>query len=301
MLVFGSLLVQPVLASTLKVVVGPSLNVAEIVATSNTTLVFTYPPDSKISGFLNGFNYSLSLSAVNVPPDSEAFLAFQHELRRGFENITLINMSVGLSVSAHANATALVVVKNVVVDAWATGIFNKTRSHVEGNFGWKSFVVKGDLDVDFEGRVIEVNTVGSAMILPFGEDSWLAGFLLHVFGGGPLWSSSTINFSAFNTPLSEWARSYNPATNTTTFTKSVGSNLLFREELSVNGQNYSVSLIYDPSSTISIPGYAVARGDTVIVEAAPPGVVQKNTAIAVSLIVLAVVFAASLLLRRKTG
>lgn len=288
-------------ASTLSVIVGPSLNIAKIVATSQVTLVFTYPSDSAVSSALNGFNYSVSLNAPNVPPDSDAFRSFQHELRRGFENITLINMSVSLSESAKANSTSLVVVKTVVIDAWATGVFNKTRSHVEGNFGWKSFVVKGDLDVDFDGRTVDINTVGSAMLFPFGDGGWFAGFLLHAFGGGPLWSSSTINFSAFNTPLSQWSRSYNPTTNTTTFSKTVNSKLLYSESVSINGRNYSVSLSYDPSSTISIPGYAVANGNTVIVEAAPPGVMQRNTAIEVSIAVVAIVVVGSLLLRRKTG
>lgn len=300
-LMVASFLVQGVGASTLQVVVGPSLNTAQIIATSQATLVFTYPAGSAVSKALSGFNYSVTLSALNVPRDSDAFVAFQHQLRRGFENITLINMSVYLNEYAQANTTSLVVVKNVVIKAWATGVFNKTRSHVEGNFGWKSFVVKGNLDVDFEGHTVDINTVGSAILLPLGGKGVLASFLLGSFGDRPLWSSSTINFSVFNTPLSQWKRSYNAATNTTTFSKSVSSTLLFREQVSVNGQNYSVSLSYDPASTISVPGYAVAKGDTVIVQPAPPGVLQRNTVIAVSVAVIAIVVAASLLLRRKMG
>jgi len=294
-------LVAPIVgASTLRVIVGGSLKTAEIVATSNTNLVFTYPSTSQISGLLNGFNYSVQLSAPNVPAESDAFQAFQHQLRRGFQNITLINMSVYLTLAAHANKTSLVVTKTVVIQAWATGIFNKTNARVVGDFGWKDFEVKGNLDVDFGGRTFDINTVGSTILSPFGEDEGFVGFMMHSFGSGPLWSASTINFSALDTPLSQWARSYNPSTNTTTFSKTLSSTFLYREEASVNGENYTVSLSYDPSSSITLPGYAVANGNTVIVEQAPPGTTQRSTAIIVSVAVIAIVVVASLLLRRNT-
>ncbi len=287
-------------ASTLQVIVGGSLKTAEIVATSHTNLVFAYPSTSLVSSALNGFNYSVELSAPNVPPESDAFQAFQHQLRRGFQNITLTNMSVYLSLDAHANTTSLVVTKTVVIQAWATGIFNKTNSRVVGDFGWKNFEVKGNLDVDFDGQTFDINTVGSTILFPFGGDEGLVGFMMHSFGGGPLWSASTINFSALNTPLSQWTRSYNPSTNTTIFSKTVSSTFLYREETSVNGENYTISLSYDPSCSITLPGYAVANGNAVIVQQAPPGSTQRGTAIIVSVAVIAIVVAASVLLRRNT-
>ncbi|MEM3655616.1 MAG: hypothetical protein QW453_05415 [Thermoprotei archaeon] len=299
-LLAGGIVTPLVGASTLQVIVGSSLKTAEIVATSNTNMVFTYPSTSLISRGLNGFNYSVNLSAVNVPPESEAFRAFQYQLRQGFRNITLLNMSVGVDIVAHANASSLVVSKTVVIQAWVTGIFNKTTSNrVVGNFGWKNFEVKGNLDVDFDGRILDINTVGSAMLFPFGNMGF-AGFMLHSFGGRPVWSASTINFSALNTPLSEWARSYNPSTNTTTFSKTVSSTFLYREEAIINGENYTLSVSYDPSSIVVLPGYAVANGNTVMVEQSPPQVVQRSTAIIVSIVVIVIVVAASLLLRRTT-
>ncbi len=287
-------------ASTLQVYVGPSLKTAELVANTTAYVVFTYPQSSPLSGALNGFNYSVQLENPSVPPGSPAFEVFQHQLRRGFANITLINMSVYYYVSSHANTTSLVVEKTVVINAWATGVFNKTNSRVEGNFAWKNFWVKGKLEVDFDGRSLDVNTVGSTLLFPLGGVAAFNAAIMGAFGGGALWSASTINFSSLSSPLSSWKRTYNPMANTTVFSKTVGSNIVLSDQVSINGQRYTMSLAYDPSSEIVVPGYAVANGNTVIVEAAPPAVVQRNTAIIVSVAVIVIVVVASLALRRNT-
>ncbi len=266
-----ALITSPLLAnaSTLNVYVEPSLSQAKLVATTTSDLLFTYPSSSRVSNLLNGFTYSVQLSANNVPSDSQAFHQFEAELRAAYYNITLENMSVSYQLYSSANQTTLNVTKIVTITAWATGIFNKTKSHVEANFAWKNFQVKGPWQLNFNGRYVDVNTVGQGMLYPIGQQSVLPSLLLTFFTSQAILSTSTINFSQLNTPLSEWSRTYNAATNTTTFSKSVSGNFLLNASVAVNGEQYALKVYQDPSSTITVSGYAIAQGNTLVIESAP--------------------------------
>ncbi|MGC8709721.1 MAG: hypothetical protein ACP5RL_05445, partial [Thermoplasmata archaeon] len=88
---------------------------------------------------------------------------------------------------------------------------------------------------------------------------------------------STLNYTMFSKSLSSWQRTYDPNTNTTTFYYNASKYILFNAEwkisnLSMTGLNgnYSLKIEYDPSSTITTPGYATASGDTIVISPTAP-------------------------------
>ncbi|MGC9076737.1 MAG: hypothetical protein ACP5HT_05845 [Conexivisphaera sp.] len=67
-------------AATITVTAYPAQNVSNIVINDSVYVIFTYPAGSYISNELNGSNYSLTFSAINIPRDSGTFMRFQNAL-----------------------------------------------------------------------------------------------------------------------------------------------------------------------------------------------------------------------------
>ena len=298
-LISTAMLVAPIAANaaTVTVTAYPTQNVSNLVINDTVSVIFTYPANSFISRQLSGLNYSMQLSAINIPKNSGAFESFQNALRQGNSSITLLNMSITESKSLVANATALIIKRSTIINAWVSGIFNKTPSgRIMGNFGWKSFKVDSRLDVDFNGHSEDINFIGNSFFAPMGGKLLIMSLLMsdqlealsHI---------STINFSAFNTPLSQWTRTYNPSTNMTSFTKSVPVETLFTASLSVNNNTYSIRAVSDPSYTLNVQGYAVANGNTLILTS-PPQTNYTEYAAVVVIVVIAVAGAAIYLRKR---
>ncbi|BBE42135.1 hypothetical protein [Conexivisphaera calida] len=294
-------------AATVTVTAYPAQNVSNIVINDSVYVIFTYPAGSHISSELNGSNYSLVLSAINIPRDSGAFMKFQSALQGGQgddqdqdqgynSSITLLNMSVTESKSLVANSTTMIMSRSTLISAWVSGIFNRTGTgKIVGNFAWKSFRMGDRLDVDFDGEAEDVNFIGSSFFAPIGG-KFMPMYMLMAAPLGQISQIPTINFSAFNEPLSQWTRTYNPSTGITTFTKSASSQTLYNASLTVNGRTYSIRVVSDPSYTINVEGYAVASGNTIIVTSPPP----NYTEYAVAAVVVVVAVAGALIyLRRK--
>jgi hypothetical protein len=270
-------------ASTATVTALPSLNMSKLVIDDFVNATFTYPSNSYISQELSGTSYSLKISNINVPQDSEAFQSFENALQNQDPSITLVNMSVSMSKTINSNNTALVINRNVIITAWVSGTFNRTSNKLTVNFGWKNFDVKNEIDVEDQG----INFVGSNFFLfgPLNNKMMFLGFLNSI----PLKQESTLNFSAFNTPLSQWARSYNPSDNMTSFSKAIQSTSIYSASLSINGQNYSIKIVSDPAFTINVPGYAVASGNNITIMQSPPTSVQYIAAIAVVIVIASII------------
>jgi len=268
-------------ASTATVTVLPSLNMSKVVIDDSVNATFTYPYNSYISQELSGISYSFKISNINVQQDSDAFQYFENALQNQDPSITLVNMSISVSKTINANNTALVINRNVIITAWVSGIFNRTSNAV--NFGWKNFDVKNEIDVEDQG----INFVNSNFFLfgPLNNKMMFLGFLNSM----PIKQASTLNFSAFNTPLSQWARSYNPSDNMTSFSKAIQSTSIYSASLSINGQNYSMKIVSDPAFTINVPGYAVASGNNITIMQSPPTSVQYIAAIVVVIIVASII------------
>ena len=273
-------------ASTVNITLNPTSGLAQVASMSNTVLVFRYPSNSSVSNYLNGFNYSQQLSGF-VPRGTVAAEDFQNVLRGYSSGVSVQNMSVSLNMNANANTTALVITRNVVINTWVSGVFNGTGHNVTADLRWKAFVVKGSFNVPLDGHDVDLNMMGSAMLQPLGNDQFASGFLGHAFGEDSVWSKPTIDFSALNSPLTNWTRNYDSSTNTTTFTKNISAQANYSASVSVNGQTYSISMTQDPSSTIKVLGYAVPSGDSLTFQPAPAAITPIDTVLIAVLISIA--------------
>ena len=204
---------------------------------------------------------------------------FQDALRNYTSDVTVQNLSASLSTTAKANTTAMVITRQTNITGFVSGVFNVTNGTVTANLGWKAFAIRGPFDVPLDGHNYDLNTLGSAAIMPMGGVA--SSFLSGSFGDRNIWSRSTIDFSSLSTPLTNWTRVYNSATNTTTFTKTINTLANYSSSVSFNGQNYSLSMTYDPSSTISVIGYASAQGNNLVFGPVPQNFTYPTIAVAV--------------------
>ena len=208
---------------------------------------------------------------------------FQDALRNYTSEVTVQNLSASLSTIAKANTTAMVITRQTNITGYVSGVFNVTNGTVTANLGWKAFVITGPFVVPLDGHDYDLNTLGSAATMPMGGVA--SSFLSGSFGDRNIWSRSTIDFSSLNTPLTNWTRVYNSATNTTTFTKTINTLANYSSSVSFNGQSYSLSMTYDPSSTISVSGYASPQGNTLVFGAAPQNYAYPVIAVVVVAII----------------
>lgn len=261
-------------ASTATVMAYPTQNVSNLIINDTVLAILQYPSGSFISKSLQGRNYSISYSAFASGP-STPLLVLQRALRKYDPNITVINATVTMVKALSANSTTLVFRRSSLISVWVSGIFNKTAAGAVGNFKWKAFRVDEPLYFSFGGN-FQGNEGGNYNgneqdINYFGGD-FFEGMGVSFLGdlGGMIPEFSTINFSEFNTPLSQWNRVYDASKNITYFTRSSPTQVLYSASLTVNGQTFSIHIVSDPSYTIGVQGYAVAQGNTIVVSPSPP-------------------------------
>jgi hypothetical protein len=256
-------------ASTLTVDLNPTTQVAKLTSTSTTNFVLSYPANSTLSSYLKGYNSSSSLSG-SFNSSSGGLRHFLEAFRDGAgENVSVTNMTVSYSYSANANSTALVVEKQTTITGSVAGLFKVTNGSVTADLGWRSFYVSGALDLDLGNQTVDVNLAGSAITQSiFGRGAGTA-LLSEMFAGGGLWTRPTLNFSSLSSPLSTWARNYDPLTNTTTFSKTVAGNSTFSASFSGGGGAYSLTMTSDPSASISTKGFAQAAGNSLVFSKPP--------------------------------
>jgi len=274
-------------ASTLTVNLNPKTGLAEVNSVSTTKIVFTYPSGSAISNYLKSESSSLALKG-----SFDGSTSGVHELQSTFDDedshVSVKNMSVALDYTAKGNTTALVVDKKTNVTAWVSGVFSIVNGSVTADLGWRAFVIRGALNLPLEDHSVDINLVGSTMQDSVSDHATAAGFLSNAFGSGSLWNRPTLNFSALNTPLSAWTKSYNSATNTTTFSKTISGQSTFTASVDYNGQKYSLSAVSDPSGVVNVKGYANAVGNSLVMTQAPPSAPTSLLAAGVVVVALAV-------------
>ncbi len=255
-------------ASTLTVNLNPKTQTATLDSVSTTKLVFTYPANSTISSNLRDVNSSFSLSG-KFDSTSPGAQAFQGTFDEWDHHVSVSNISVAVSFSAKGNTTALVVNKVTQVNATVLGAFSVVNGSVAANLGWRAFVVRGAMNLPFEGHDVDINLAGPAMEDSLGSHPFAAGWLMSSFGSGSFWNRPTLNFSQLNTPLSTWTKNYDSATNTTTFSKTISGQNTFSIQADFNGQKYSLTEISDPSGVVNVQGYANASGDSLVIASEP--------------------------------
>jgi len=271
-------------ASTLTVNLNPKTGVAQVDSVSTTKIVFTYPSDSTVSKYLRNVSSSFSLSGEFDGSSQGA-----HLLQGSFDawngHISVTNMSVAVSYSAIGNATALIINKSTDVNATVTGVFQVVNGTVSANLGWRAFIVRGALNLPLDGRMVDVNLAGDAMEDSLGSHAEASMWLANAFGGGSFWNRPTLNFSQLSTPLDTWTKNYDAAINTTTFSKTISGQNTYSIQANLNGQQYSLSEISDPSGVLSVQGYANASGDSLVMASAPASASISSGVLALVIVV----------------
>ena len=256
-------------ASTLTVNLDPSSKVAKLTSVSTTNLVLTYPANSTLSSYLKSYNSSLSLSG-NFNSSDEGLRSFQGHLDdQANDSITVQNMTVGYKYSAKANDTALVVSLETDITAQVSGVFKISNGTITADLAWRSFHINGAMDLNLEGREVDVNQVGSTLSQSVAGRGVSEEALAGMFAGNGMWAEPTLNFSSLSAPLSDWTRSYDSITNTTTYSKTISGQSTLSSKYSHGGETYSLTLTSDPSASISTHGYAVASGNSLVITKAP--------------------------------
>lgn len=256
-------------ASTLTVDLNPQTQVAKVNSLSATKIVFTYPANSAIAKYLENVSSSESLNASFTGGMGV------RELQGSFDNrdtsVAVQNMTVALSYSAKGNATALVIDKTTNLTSYVTGVFKVVNGTVHADLGWRAYVVSGPMDLDMHDHAVDINMVGSMVQDSLATHVFALGFIMSAFGGSGVWNSPTLNFTALNTPLTSWIKSYDANTNTTTFTKTIAGESTFSATFSEDGQNYTMSEVSDPTGVVVVRGYANAQVNSLVIVPAPAG------------------------------
>ena len=273
-------------ASTLTVNLNPTTGLAKVDSVSTTQIVFTYPAGSSMSSNLKNASSSLDLNG-SFAGNSNGAKVLQGSFDAEDNHISVRNMSVAITYTAVGNSTTFVVNKMTNVTAWVSGVFSVVNGSVTADLGWRSFIVRGALELPFQDHSVDINLVGSAMEASLGARATAAGFLLGAFGGGDIWNRPTLNFSALNSPLSTWTKNYDASTNTTTFSKTISGESTFSASIDYNGQKYSLSAVSDPSGEVSVQGYASASGDSLVISPAPASSAYTLMAVAAAFVVVA--------------
>ncbi|MEM3671219.1 MAG: hypothetical protein QW767_05710 [Thermoprotei archaeon] len=286
-------------ASTVHYTLNPKSKSTVIDAVTEVVAVLKYPSNSVLEQALNGSEYSLSATGTASSSSPNVQVMEQALSNRGL-NLSVRQMNITFALTAHGNTTTFVIKKDVSVSALVYGTFNVSKGKLEANLAWKAFDVRSKLYVPLEdGENVDVNYVGSSVGALFAGKSFLLGALVLMFQHTRAWDASTLNFSVLNSPLSTWTRNYDSSTNTTTFSKSVSRNVEFSASYSSPEGNYSLTISYDPSSTVTVPGYATASGNTLVISASPaPQLGLEFGAVAV-VVILVVVGAAFYFSRRR--
>ena len=107
---------------------------------------------------------------------------------------------------------------------------------------------------------------------------------------------SLYNLSGFSKSLSSWTRTYNAATNITTFT--THSSTVTQVSFYNLTSNLTIRYTSDPVYTIMVHGYAVASSNSILLENSPNGTFTVWYAIAAVVVVVGVIGAMSLRKRR---
>ncbi len=257
-----------VYASTLKVSLNPTNQTAVVTSSSSTVLVLTYPSNSTISHYLRNYSSSVTWKG-SFSGNSEGALVLQGGLEAEDHDVRIQSMNVSYSLKATGNATAFVLNKETDITAVVTGVFKVVNGTVTADLDWKAYHVPGEMMLNLEDHTVEVNYVGSTFETQLGDRPYIAGAFSAMFGGEGLWHKPTLDFSALNSPLSTWTRNYDSVSNTTTYSKTVNGQSSLNASADFNGQKYTLSVKSDPSADVSTPGYAIASGNSLVIQPTP--------------------------------
>ncbi|MEM3363163.1 MAG: hypothetical protein QXR21_02550 [Thermoplasmatales archaeon] len=288
----AAVLIPTASATVIHATVNENKNVATINASSNYELFYTYPNDSEQSKLLAGttiwFNGTAFINSSGIL-DLQRFVRngsgdYMGRLHGNESNWTgsderpganstivnntsepqlhVINASIFYQLHVRGTNTNLTVYRNLTLNIVITNITKHVGNRTVIDMSWRAFEVQGEfmaslhgiLNFDSQKKMLDYNTdINELGDLRMGDDSHLFS-LNQVLGNSFYLNRNTINFNVFSVPLTQWVSHYNAATNTTFFYYNVSNSLFYNSTENINGMNYTLKIIQDPSATLSVMG-----------------------------------------------
>ena len=258
------LLVPSVNATSVTVMLNPKNDSATVNAYFNSTLTVNVSDSSvflsTLMTHISGIMAGNSSYHGYISDHSLSFLAVNTSLQERDNKAVLQNLSYNL-VNTVSNSTTgkykvMVIHTSAELAMNISGIFNNDSA----NLSWRSFQVTSGLKLG--GSYSGIVSVNNSIVNLF-------------------------NLSAFQVSLTKWNRTYDAATNTTTFSYNAGTTGNY--SWTFVGGSVNVSLIIDPSYTISTPGYAITSSNNINLTSPPKSSSVAYYVIATILVIAAVV------------
>ncbi len=242
-------------ASNIQVVLNPNANEATVSAYINSSVAISANGSSSLGKVITDvFPHSsnLTINQTTINRGNLTYQVINDSISRMDSNVSLKALSLGYSRSivntTEGNNAVLFVNTSLLIKATVSGIFNNNTASLK----WRSFSSNNSLALN-------------------GKDVSNTSF------GGPYLTSSrnvnTLNFTVFSKSISNWTRTYNAATNITTFNMDAGTTVHFQLNGSLAGlpgTNFTVTYSLDPSYSIAAPGYDSASANSIVIGNPPP-------------------------------
>lgn len=233
-------------ASNIHVTLNPAGNEASVDAYVNSTFVLSLNSTSPlaIAAIQNALPASGNVSANYTARQgsSQAFDIFNSSISANDSNAYLKSLGISYSseMANHTTSSSIAVYVNSSIGIQMTvgNIFQNNTA----NLSWRGFNIGQGISLNGTS-INKVNTGG-----------------VNLFSSPP---GHIINMSVFAKSLLQWNRTYDSATNTTTFSMDAGNIIDFSSNGSYQGFNITLSFTLDPSYSISSPGYDTAGTNTI--------------------------------------
>ncbi|MEM0141242.1 MAG: hypothetical protein QXN66_04300 [Thermoplasmatales archaeon] len=317
-------------ATVIHATVNTTTNVATINASSDYRLFYTYPNDSEQSQILNGttiwFNGTASLNSSGRFELQKDMKFANGNFSRGngsdnqpdnISNLTqpaqqihVVNATILYQLHIHANSTNLTVFRNLTLNIKITNVTEKVGNKTIVDMSWRAFQVQGELMGTFDGILnfnshehkfhesMDINELGD---LSMNEGSDLFS-LSQVLGDHFAVNRDTINFNVFSVPLNQWTSHYDPSTNTTYLYYNSSNEISYNSTENVNGMNYTLKMIQDPSATLAITGDAqpISANELAIVQTKASTSASNGEYLAIAVVaIVAIALIAALTIKRR--
>ena len=259
-------------ASNITTVVSPSTDSANVTAYVNTTATIK----TNNSGLLNIATVLANLTDKNSSVVFNSSSAIFDDMQTAIQNNSSAARISYLSIDA-TRTSAQVNSQELVINHTMKIVMNVTNIYHNGtlDLAWRSFS-------DNQSVVIDNVNYNHFQV-----------------GNTTASTYSSLNFTAFSKPLSNWTRAYNQLTNTTTFTTDAGYTLNYTFNGTVFGTYVNVTVKSDPSYSIVTPGYATANSNSLTYENPPANSAAPYIYYAAVVVIIALGLGVAVYARRR--
>jgi len=293
-------------AGSLNVTIYTNKNLAHVVMSSSIEMIFKYPKNSIFSTMLENTSKTFSFT-VNYSGPSQKYIAFlEGFFKSHYKNVTIENLTINFLYTMHANSTEMIGYRNVSMDLWLTGIFNKSKSNSVVNLSWRDIEINRNFNITYENKQFDINGLNenNSMIENISSKFGINSQYMANYKIPKIWA---FNYSMFSKPLKDWKREYNKTLNETIFSLSFPPQVLYNQTFTISNSSfggmpfmnnftknmtgtYTFEIIADPIAYIAVPGYAVPNNNTVTIYSSPSSTsTQTQTSMPLIYIIIIIV------------